>query len=130
MKGSLITLLVSVSAFVVTDRVYANEVNNSPARTRSSQAALLTIGPVSSTTNAGNTIYSINKLNQLTNSFPPARSQASQPINVFDVLKDPAATLKRLSETQNNQRPESIDPLGFFKVPALDSGTTVTVGRF
>jgi hypothetical protein len=69
------------------------------------------------------------QMSQAVEAIPSASSRAPQPINPFDALKDPSATLKRFLD-QTPPPPPPLDPLEFFKIPGLDSGLTLNVVNF
>jgi hypothetical protein len=66
---------------------------------------------------------------EVVEAIPSASSLAPQPINPLDALKDPGATLNRFLK-QAPPPPSPLDPLEFFKLPALDSGLTLNVAKF
>lgn len=130
MQYSLIALVVTLGTIAITHPTYAAEKHVPPSNTSSGQAADLVIEPIKITGDTGNSIYQTNELNKVANSIPAARQEVPQRINPFDLLTDPSTTLKRLSQQGYDQKQEPIEPLGFFKVPPLESGISVRVGQF
>ena len=129
MRCSLSLFGIAIGAIAFSPCVAAAEVQV-PSKPVHQQAKVLSTQPITINTVPTQAFYSADKLNQIANSISAASLQASKPIDLFDLLKAPDATLQRLSEGNQYQSPHVVEPSVFFKIPSLDSGLSVTVNNF
>ncbi|MBW4562112.1 MAG: hypothetical protein KME32_13335 [Mojavia pulchra JT2-VF2] len=130
MKSSPLALVVVIGTLAMTQSAYANQKNFPSATGEVHQAAILVTKPATLTSKWGNSINSINNFKATANSITVVQEQGCKNINPLEFIKNPEAIFKQCQKQTNNPTPQLAEPIEYLKVPRLDSGIKVTVGKF
>jgi hypothetical protein len=131
MKCSFLALIVTIAAFAVVPKAYANQENVPTISGKRYQADVLRTEPATINRRWNNTTNQTSNINQNNNSISVVRDQECQNVNPLEFIKNPDAFLKRCQKQTNERVPQrSFEPIEYFKVPKLDSGINVTVTQF
>ncbi|MBD2727631.1 hypothetical protein H6G96_15175 [Nostoc sp. FACHB-892] len=140
MKFSSLTLVVLISALTVSQSAYANQENVSittgdapvePFQYRN-QAGVLLTKPATINATWSNFIGQTNNPKQTAESILLVQEQVCEKMNPLKFINNPESFFKQCQQPTNTQTSQSTEPIEYFKVPKLDSGTgiSVTVTKF
>ncbi|MBD2242051.1 hypothetical protein [Nostoc sp. FACHB-888] len=141
MKFSSLTLVVVISALTLSQTAYANQ-ENVPIITTDdapmepfhyrNQAGVLLTKPATINATWSNFIGQTNNPKQTAESILLVQEQVCEKMNPLEFINNPESFFKQCQQPTNTQTSQSNEPIEYFKVPKLDSGTgiSVTVTKF